>query len=62
MKSEEKRAQKVVGIAIRKVSPDGKALTITDEGTNRKGMKFSQLLVSTGSDRGGLGDLAELSA
>lgn len=34
-----------VGIAIRKVSPDGKMLTITDEGTNRKGGKFSQVLV-----------------
>lgn len=45
VKSEEKRAGKVVGIAIRKVSPDGKVLIITDEGTNRKGEKFSQLLV-----------------
>jgi hypothetical protein len=44
-KSEEKRDGKVVGIAIRKVSPDGKVLTITDEGTNRKGEKFSQVLV-----------------
>jgi hypothetical protein len=25
--------------------PDGKVLTITDEGTNRKGQKFSQVLV-----------------
>ena len=45
VKSEEKRDGKVVGIAIRKVSPDGKVLTITDEGTNRKGEKFSQVLV-----------------
>ena len=45
VKSEEKRDGKVVGIAIRKVSPDGKVMTITDEGTNRKGEKFSQLLV-----------------
>lgn len=45
VKSEEKRDGKIVGIAIRKVSPDGKVLTITDEGTNRKGEKFSQVLV-----------------
>jgi hypothetical protein len=45
VKSEEKRAGKVVGIAIRKLSPDGKVMTITDEGTNRKGEKFSQVLV-----------------
>ncbi len=45
MKSEEKRDGKVVGIAIRKVSPDRKVMTITDEGTNRKGEKFSQVLV-----------------
>ena len=45
VKSEEKRDGKVVGVAIRKVSSDGKVLTITDEGTNRKGEKFSQLLV-----------------
>jgi hypothetical protein len=44
-KSEEKRDGKIVGIAIRKDSPDGKVLTITDEGTNRKGEKFSQVLV-----------------
>ena len=44
-KSEEKRDGKIVGIAIRKVSPDGRVLTITDEGTNRKGHKFSQVLV-----------------
>jgi hypothetical protein len=34
-----------VGIAMRRVSSDGKVLTITDEGTNRKGEKFSQVLV-----------------
>jgi hypothetical protein len=45
VKSEEKRDGKVVGIAIRKVSADGKVMTITDEGTNRKGEKFSQVLV-----------------
>jgi hypothetical protein len=45
VKSEEKRDGKIVGIAMRKVSPDGKVLTITDEGINRKGEKFSQVLV-----------------
>jgi hypothetical protein len=45
VKSEEKRDGKVVGIAIRKVSPDGKVMTITDDGTNRQGEKFSQVLV-----------------
>lgn len=45
VKSEEKRNGKTVGIAVRTVSPDGKVLTITDEGTNRKGQAFSQLLV-----------------
>ena len=45
VKSEEKRDGKVVGVAIRKVSSDGKVLTITDEGTNRKGEKFSQELL-----------------
>jgi hypothetical protein len=45
VKSEEKRDGKIVGIAMRTVSPDGKVLTITDEGTNRKGEKFSQVLV-----------------
>jgi hypothetical protein len=45
VRSEEKRDGKVVGIAIRKLSPDGKVMTITDEGSNRKGEKFSQLLV-----------------
>jgi hypothetical protein len=45
VRSEEKRDGKIVGIAIRTVSPDGKLLTITDEGTNRKGRKFSQVLV-----------------
>lgn len=44
-RSEEKRDGKIVGIAIRRVSPDGKVLTITDEGTNRNGKKFSQVLV-----------------
>jgi len=44
-KSEEKRDGKIVGIAVRTVSPDGKVLTITDDGTNRKGQKFSQVLV-----------------
>jgi hypothetical protein len=45
VRSEEKRDGKIVGIAVRTVSPDGKILTITDEGTNRKGRRFSQLLV-----------------
>jgi hypothetical protein len=45
VKSEEKRDGKIVGIAMRRVSPDGKVLTITDEGINRKGEKFSQVLV-----------------
>ena len=45
VRSEEKRDGKVVGVAVRAVSPDGKRLTITDEGTNRKGQKFSQVLV-----------------
>jgi CTP-dependent riboflavin kinase len=34
-----------VGIAVRQVSRDGKVLTITDKGTNRKGQAFSQLLL-----------------
>jgi hypothetical protein len=45
VKSEEKRNGKTVGIAVRTVSADGKVLTITDEGTNRKGQVFSQVLV-----------------
>jgi hypothetical protein len=45
VRSEEKRKGKTVGIAMRTVSPDGKFLTITDEGTNRKGQAFSQVLV-----------------
>ena len=45
VKSEEKRNGKTVGIAVRTVSQDGKILTITDEGTNRKGQAFSQVLV-----------------
>ena len=45
VRSEEKRDGKTVGIAVRTISPDGKVLTIRDEGTNRKGQKFSQLLV-----------------
>jgi hypothetical protein len=45
VKSEEKRGGKTVGIAVRKVSRDGKVLTITDKGTNRKGQAFSQLLI-----------------
>jgi hypothetical protein len=45
VRSEEKRDGKTVGVAVRTVSPDGKVLTITDEGTNRKGKRFSQLLV-----------------
>jgi hypothetical protein len=45
VKSEEKRNGKTVGVAMRTISPDGKVLTITDEGTNRKGQAFSQVLV-----------------
>lgn len=45
VKSEEKRDGKVVGVAMRKISADGKVMTITDDGTNRKGEKFSQVLV-----------------
>jgi hypothetical protein len=45
VKSEEKRNGKAAGVAVRTVSPDGKILTITDEGTNRKGKPFSQVLV-----------------
>ena len=45
VRSEEKRDGKTVGIAVRTVSRDGKVLTITDTGTNRKGQAFSQLLV-----------------
>ena len=45
VRSEEKRDGRTVGVAVRKVSPDGKVLTITDEGVNRKGQPFSQLLV-----------------
>jgi len=45
VRSEEKRDGKTVGIAVRTVSPDGKVLTITDEGTNRKDQAFSQVLV-----------------
>ncbi|MDB5704578.1 MAG: hypothetical protein JWN66_1694 [Sphingomonas bacterium] len=45
VRSEEKRDGKTVGIAVRTVSPDGKILTITDDGTNRKGLAFSQILV-----------------
>ena len=45
VKSEEKRNGKTVGIAMRTVSPDRRVLTITDEGTNRKGQRFSQVLV-----------------
>ena len=44
VRSEEKRDGTTVGIAVRTVSPDGKVLTISDEGTNRKGQRFSQLL------------------
>jgi hypothetical protein len=57
VKSEEKRGGSLggsfhpsqpnerAGIAIRTLSADGKVMTITDEGTNRKGEKFSQVLV-----------------
>jgi len=45
VRSEEKRDGKIVGVAVRTVSLDGKILTITDKGTNRKGRPFSQILV-----------------
>jgi hypothetical protein len=45
VRSEEKRDGKTGGIAVRTVSRDGKVLTITDKGTSRKGLAFSQLLV-----------------
>lgn len=45
LKSEEMRGRKAGGIAIRTLSPDGKVMTITGERTDRKGEKFSQLLV-----------------
>ena len=45
VRSEEKRGGVVVGIAVRTVSPDGRVLTITDAGTNRRGLAFSQTLV-----------------
>jgi len=45
VRSEEKREGRTVGVAVRTVSRDGKVLTISDKGTNRKGQAFSQLLV-----------------
>ena len=45
VKSVEKRGGKVAGIAVRTLSADGKVMTITDEGSNRTGEKFSQVLV-----------------
>jgi hypothetical protein len=45
VKSEEKRGGEVAGVAMRTLSADGKVMTITDEGTDRKGEKFSQVLV-----------------
>jgi hypothetical protein len=45
VKSIEKRGGKVAGIAFRTLSSDGKVMTIRDEGSDRKGHKFSQLLV-----------------
>jgi len=45
VRSEEKRDGMTVGVAVCKVSPDGRVLTITDDGTNRKGQAFSQVLV-----------------
>jgi hypothetical protein len=57
VKSEEKRGGSLggsfhpsqpnerAGIAMRTISADGKVMTITDEGTDRKGEKFSQMLV-----------------
>ena len=45
VRSEEKRDGKVVGVAMRTISGNGKVMTITDDGTNRQGEKFSQVLV-----------------
>jgi hypothetical protein len=45
VRSEERRDGTIVGIAVRTVSPDGRVLTITDRGTNRRGRVFSQTLV-----------------
>ena len=45
VRSEEKRDGVIVGVAVRRVSEDGRVLTITDEGTNRRGRAFSQILV-----------------
>lgn len=45
VRSEEKRDGKTVGLAVRTISPNGKVLTITDHGVNRKGQPFSQVLV-----------------
>ena len=45
VRSEEKRRGVIVGIAVRSVSPDGRVLTITDAGRNRRGLAFSQTLV-----------------
>ena len=45
VRSEEKRDGAIVGIAVRTVSPDGRLLTITDQGTSRRGRPFSQILV-----------------
>ena len=45
VRSEEKRDGVIVGVAVRRVSPDGRVLTITDEGTNRRGRAFSQIPV-----------------
>jgi hypothetical protein len=45
IRSEEKRGGKVVGVAMVRRSADGKVMTITDKGTDRKGEKFSQVLV-----------------
>jgi pimeloyl-ACP methyl ester carboxylesterase len=45
VRSVEKRDGKAAGTAMLVVSPDGKILTVTDDGTNRKGEAFSQVLV-----------------
>lgn len=46
---------KVVGVAIVKHSADRKVMTITDEGTDRKGEKFSQVWCLSGSEVGDSG-------
>lgn len=45
VKSEEKRSGETVAIAVCTVAPDGKTLTITDQGVDKDGRAFSQVMV-----------------